>query len=520
MSEVILLSDTLSHGEIGNSRYMAPYVIASQLENAGFDARVIDYFTRIDDFFNYIESFLTEKILMIGISTTFLMPPASKAHVGRESSFCKFLWLSSEDELQRWFAQLRALLNKFNPNAKIVLGGTKAVNADFDKNVYGIVDFINIGAADLSLIDFVTALKKGARPEFIITERGTNILDNRTQAAKKHCPETNYLRKYAIQPNESLPIEISRGCVFNCRFCSFDRTSSARKDEQTLSAEFRRNYENYGTTVYHFCDDCFNDARSKVESVCNVILKLPFKIEWISYARVDLSIRAPETLEMMIESGAKGLYFGVESLNSVVAKNAGKGVPSEMVKEFLIDFRRKYSDRCLLQASLIAGLPGETTESFLDTGKWMLENASIDFLCLGPLTLAPYVEKLDKLMVDYSEYIRRPEAFGFTKVSFEPYYWEHATMNSDQAKYLAQQLFTQWRKKNNTFLRSIWLYPLMRSLGYSWEDIVLMSRDPSVTSRWYSEVPTKFRNYINKYHADLQSLNRQSKSSNGILHTV
>src|SRR5690606_35918718 len=143
---------------------------------------------------------------------------------------------------------------------------------------------------------------------------------------------------------------------------------------EILKTEFVRNYENFGTTVYHFCDDCFNDSRAKVESVCNVIGQLPFKIEWISYARVDLAIRAPETLEMMIESGVKGLYFGVESFNSVVAKNAGKGVPSEQVKQFLLDFKSKYKNQCLLQASFISGLPGETVESFNETGDWLVSH--------------------------------------------------------------------------------------------------------------------------------------------------
>ena len=71
MSDVLLLNDNMVFGTFGTSRYMGPYVLASQLERQGIETRVIDYFTRHPDFFNYLESFLSSETRILGIATTF-----------------------------------------------------------------------------------------------------------------------------------------------------------------------------------------------------------------------------------------------------------------------------------------------------------------------------------------------------------------------------------------------------------------------------------------------------------------
>ena len=145
MAEVILLSDTTSHGPLGDSRYMGPYIISSNLARAGFDTVVIDYFTRHSDLFNYLDQFLDSSTLIVGLSSTFLMPLENRAELGGRMSGSKIyqnpaLWQNDSQSLKNWFTELRVRVSTKSPNAKIVFGGTKALEAVADPELFSAID--------------------------------------------------------------------------------------------------------------------------------------------------------------------------------------------------------------------------------------------------------------------------------------------------------------------------------------------------------------------------------------------
>src|SRR5262249_33967039 len=157
---------------------------------------------------------------------------------------------------------------------------------------------------------------------------------------------------------------------------------------------------------------CFNDTRDKVETVCGIIKSLPFPIEWVSYARVDVHIKHPETLDLMVESGCRGLMYGVETFNHEAAKAAGKAVPPEKVKQFFLAAREKYRGQMLLNASFIVGLPHETPASQRATTQWLLEHNVFDWVACGLLGFLHYRKELDQSVLDYADYSRNPKRYG------------------------------------------------------------------------------------------------------------
>lgn len=481
--QIILLTDTVLFGEVGNGRYMGAYALASQLQDAGFRVLVIDYFTQHPDFFKFLEPYLSSDLLFVGLSTTFLVPftTARKVRANRSVGIDLYyngeLWLEDGSSLQGWFADLKRQIRRYNPNAKIIIGGAKSQFSIWRKHFYQDVDYVCLGPGDRALVSAATALLSG---QSIATKkfRDVQILENSEDREKKSCPTVRWTDNFAVQPGEALPIEVARGCIFNCKFCHYDKKESYRKDLSKLKEEFLHNYEKYGTTTYHFCDDCFNDHPKKVESICSTLISLPFKVEWVAYARVDVAVKFPETMQMMIDAGATGLYFGIESFTHQVALRAGKGTPADKVKEFLLDFKKKYSDKCLLEGSFIVGLPGETHETQQQTTEWIFQNPVFDFFTIGQLGIMPYVDDFDKLVFDYAEYSRHPEKYGFKKIDYSNRYWEHETFTSTEASQLASQIKAQWNEKFGfQRIKTVWLYPHMRSLGYSSDEIFAMVRD-------------------------------------------
>lgn len=512
MPEAIFLSDMNVWGEFGGVRYVGPYALASQLNQNGYQSTVIDFFTYKENFLDYLSDFLSEKTLFLGFSSTFLsvpIPYLTPRHTRKErisSYLTGELQFSEEAEFTQWFAQLKQLLNAKAPNCKLLLGGARAVNSFFKPNIYKVFDHIILGSADKTILEYANHLKYKT-PLKITDVVGLNLVDSSADNLNKTCPPTLWTKEFAVQKNEALPIEIARGCVFNCKFCNYDKKESFKKESDNLKQELIYNYEHFGTQSYHFCDDCFNDHPKKVEAVCNTIKSLPFKIEWLSYARVDVAVKFPHTLEMMIESGARSLFFGLESFNTVVARNAGKGTPTEKVKEFLLEFNKKYSNECLLEGSFITGLPGETEESLQETERWLLENPVLDFISIGSLNIRPYYSKLDKKVFDYADYARDPQKYGFTKISFNPHYWENSTMNSTTAEYWANRIKLSYMAiRPNGAVKCTFQYTHLRSLGFSKDEIFKMARS-NQSKIEMQKISKLFSGRLENYFLDLRKAN-------------
>ncbi len=482
------MSDSNLWGELGNIRYMGPYALAGSLREAGISTTIIDFFTRIPDFFRYIEDFLTEETLVVGISSTFLAPASFSYSKLKQRSdgpalfYSGDLWFDHGHELDTWLSKLKELMKVKSPRAKLVLGGAKSQYALFKEGPYKNFDYIVLGPADRTLVRLVETIEFDQQP-LVKTIRTANVLDNSIDVNNKFCPPSILIKEDSIPMGEAMPIEISRGCVFNCKFCHYDKKESFKKDLSVLKAELIHNYENFNTQFYSFCDDCFNDHPRKVEEVCNLFLSLPFKIEWAAYARVDVAVKFPHTADLMVEAGARGLYWGLESFNHVVARNAGKGTPTDKVQAFLVDFHSKYKNICLMEGSFVTGLPGETDQSLQELEEWLLKNPVLHLVTVGALNLMPYNASLDKAVIDYAEYSRDPKKYGFEEIRFAPPYWRHQTMDLPKAKDWAERIGSSYRKvRSRGIFKSIWAYPHVRGLGFSQEDSIRLICDEGLNN--------------------------------------
>lgn len=519
MAQVILLNDVSESQFNYGSRYVAPYVLAEVLENNGFNTIVIDHFTHIPDFFNYLKNFIGTETLFVGLATTFLsprIPPSidrSTRDVRYDNFMSHYLWLDTAESMRSWLTELRSTLSGYNPDCKIVLGGSKAgrpIDCGMGPhNPYnGLIDYLILGYAEEAVLHLAQSLaQKKAVENFSHT--GFKIINRFKKRDERYTPSTFFKRKHAVLWKESLPIEITRGCSFNCKYCFYDKSGSALKDLNSLKAEFIHNYEMFGTTNYNFSDDCFNDSRKKVESVCNTILGLPFKINWTSFARADLAVTFPETLDLMINSGAKGLYFGIESFNTPVAKKVGKGMPAERIKEMLVEARKRHFENCLFQGAFISGLPGDNEASLQETMDWLLANPVLDFVSVGTLVVGQFNASADNLTTDYSDISKNPEKYGFTKVTHNPEWWEHHTMDKAAAEKMTKSLLKQWLAAgHDNSIGGIWAVNSMFTLGYDWEQIKQMARNPATKHRYYEEKINRFEEYLARYCAELVSVNK------------
>jgi hypothetical protein len=220
-----------------------------------------------------------------------------------------------------------------------------------------------------------------------------------------------------IMPNETLPIEISRGCIFRCKFCAFPLNGKSKgewvKHYEVLKDEMIYNYETYGTTKYIFADDTYNDSAEKITELYEqVFSKLPFKLEFSSYIRIDLMHRFRETADVLEKSGLKSALLGIETNNLESGKAIGKGLIFEKQMDYIRELKQKQFKDTLVTSGFIFGLPNDTKESLNDLENFLIsdQNPLDDWLC-KPLGLNPVDKSKHKNY--FSEFDLNHEQYGY-----------------------------------------------------------------------------------------------------------
>lgn len=522
--EVIFLSDVATGSPSRFSRYLGPYVLASRLEQEGVPTLVVDFFTDLEDPLKYIESFLSPSTKVVGLSSTFLTQASVSSVVKgrsgrsdvRKAINSSYLWFGEAEDLNQWLLSLKQIMNKRCPGAHLVLGGgrtpfiLKYLNC-YRPNPFRQFDYFYVGNSEKGLLDL---LRGAPETKTVFDFEGCPLQVIHSQD-DEGCPETIHSERTGLLWGEALPIEISRGCRFSCKFCYFEKRTSRVKDQKVLKTEMIRNYEHFGTQSYYFSDDCFNDSREKVESVCSTLSSLPFKVDFVTYARPDMSVKYPDTLEAMVEAGCAGIFWGIETFNWKAGLKAGKGMRPELIIEAFADWRRKYKEKCIFQGSFIVGLPGETPESQRQTIETVCESDFFDLVSIGPLNIIDFDpnQKNFDASLHLSEYSRNPEKYGLKKVSFDPMFWEHETMSFPEAETLSDEFIKQWyQRKWKSLLGSIWHYPPLRSLGFSKEDLIKISREPMEGWDLSIQIGQMRSAWQKKYWENLVLLNKKKES--------
>tara|TARA_R110002153_G_scaffold29711_3_gene91126 strand:+ start:46853 stop:48208 length:1356 start_codon:yes stop_codon:yes gene_type:complete len=347
MSDVILFTDV--NGCFGFGRYAGTYRIATELRNMNLKVQTIDFcmsFT-VQEILEIIKKYITKKTKMVGISSTFLVTSnnniVDRVNMGIANTKSTSVGWNKEE-----FNLISNYIKKINSEIKIVVGGSKI-------------------KYDVPNVDFWVA---GEGENFI----RKMFLNNNTfnfNTSKIEWNESDYIFK-----NEHLPIEIARGCIFKCSFCSYNLNGKKQNDyvksTDVVREELISNYQKYGTTGYMFCDDTYNDTVSKVKKYYKMLSNLPFEIEFSTYMRLDLIASKPETIDMLYDSGCRSVFFGIETFNKEAGKNIGKGMDSNKIKDTLYTLKERWPET-VIGAGFIAGLPHETEKSLDDTIAWLKE---------------------------------------------------------------------------------------------------------------------------------------------------
>jgi radical SAM superfamily enzyme YgiQ (UPF0313 family) len=394
MVDVVIISD--SADRVHWFRGIGPYRIATEIRNHNFSCQVLDFcgFYNFDTWCKLVDVYVNEETKIIGISSNWMAIPnllggrytGIMMGEGVETKFDtddiytqSFSFAFTFDAEQRFVNYIK----QRSPNAKIIMGGARSV--DFIKKDW--VDHIFLGFSESQLIDYLKNYKTKEYPRLINWDIESSKNWDFTCSGYIKYSENDF-----IMPGETLPLEIGRGCIFKCKFCSFPllgkKKGSYIKDPAIVYDELMENYNRWGTTNYVISDETFNDNIDKLRSLRDVIKRLPFKTNFWAFCRLELVGAHPEQIQLLLDIGLREMQYGMETLNDQTAKAISKGLPAEQKKEILKFAKLTWKDKVRIKANFIVGLPYETKESIIKTAEWILsDNCPIDFASLFPYIL-------------------------------------------------------------------------------------------------------------------------------------
>lgn len=250
------------------------------------------------------------------------------------------------------FALSRAIKEAF-PQKTVVIGGPHATMAGLDMiaNIEAI-DLAVIGEGERTILEIATWQEAGGdilelprikgiiyrregRPYFTGTRPTIENIDPLPFPAKQLIPMDRYDFRWPVGDRQLKATNIitSRGCPFNCNFCSTP-TNWGRHvrgySPQRAVEEIRWNRDNFAAEVLWFFDDTFNYNQKRTEELCRLIIREKLGIRFVAELRID--VLSYELLALMREAGVQYISFGVEAGSERVRRDIiHKNINNEQV---------------------------------------------------------------------------------------------------------------------------------------------------------------------------------------------
>ncbi len=119
-----------------------------------------------------------------------------------------------------------------------------------------------------------------------------------------------------IGGKRTVMVQTSRGCPFDCSFCSVTGMFGKKFRHRSIGAILKelRQYDAPDHFVF-FCDDNFTANRRRTRELMEAMIAEGFRFRWSTQVRTDLA-RDPDLVRLMRRAGCHTVFIGFESVNA------------------------------------------------------------------------------------------------------------------------------------------------------------------------------------------------------------
>jgi len=218
-----------------------------------------------------------------------------------------------------------------------------------------------------------------------------DLLERKPDLYNKPIPiiDRSYLRKFIISNFGT--IDCSRGCPFNCSFCSIINVQGRKmrvRSAGSLVETIRENYRRHKIRFYFFTDDNFA-RNSEWREVFGALIRMREEenIPIRFMIQVDTqSHKIPDFIDMAARAGCTQVFIGMESINPENLKAVGKTQNNvQSYRDLVESWHRK---KIVTHAAYIFGFPFDTPASVRDDVRKLQSELGVEqasFFMLTPI---------------------------------------------------------------------------------------------------------------------------------------
>ena len=251
--------------------------------------------------------------------------------------------------------ELVRLLKQLRPGLTIVLGGPEVSYEWDEQEIVRLADYVITGEADVKFAEVCSKILGGQMPASKI------IPAELPDCAKLRLPYDLYDEQDVA--HRVIYVEASRGCPFECEFCLSSLDIPVRQFSLDEFLGQMQRLLDRGAKRFKFVDRTFNLSAKTSAAILAFFLERFQPGHFLHFEMVP--DRLPEGLRGLISQfpmGALQFEIGIQTFNENVGRAIKRKQDPARIEENFRFLRAQTGVH--IHADLIAGLPGESLESF------------------------------------------------------------------------------------------------------------------------------------------------------------
>jgi radical SAM superfamily enzyme YgiQ (UPF0313 family) len=358
---------------------IGPAYLAASLRHAGHDPRIVDGLGA-NPF--QVTPLFDDKVMAIGLRSEEIVE-----RIEGKPDLIGISCMFSQDwpEVRRL---IRLVRHRF-PSVPIVAGGEHiTATPEFTLRSTPEVDVCVIGEGEETIVDLANALATGGSfdgiPGLMVRDharvRSTGprarirTLDDIPWPAWDLVDLDKYLNNglgYGVDRGRSMPMLATRGCPYQCTFCSNPEMWTTRwyaRDPGLVLDEISAYQERYGATNFDFYDLTAIVKRSWIIEFTQLILDRKMQFTWQLPSGTRSEAIDREVSRRLYVSGCRNMSYAPESGSPEVLKRIKKVVNLERLETSVLGAVR---ERLNVKLNIIMGFPGESKKELGETLRFL-----------------------------------------------------------------------------------------------------------------------------------------------------
>jgi len=380
----------------------------------------------------------------------------------------------------------RDLINKVRKrflNALIIGGGEHITAVPIQSMEDSAIDIGVLGEGEETAVEIASAFAKNQldpanisgtvyrnqEGEIIINERRPRRLDldNIPPPAWDLMPIENYLERgygFGVNRGRSMPMMASRGCPYQCTFCSNPAMWTTRwiaRDAELLLDEMQMYQDKYGIENFDFYDLTAIVKKPWIVDFCNKIEERGMSFTWQLPSGTRSEAIDGEVAALLYKSGCRNMSYSPESGSISVLKRIKKKITTDSVIDSI---KASFKNGMNIKCNIIFGFPGETLKEVFESYRFIVRMALAGAYDISVWAFSPYpgselfahIAETNDLKMDDAYYDSlRSYADASKTVSYSIYFSDR---NLKLLRFIGTALFyiTSWTRRPIRPFRIIW----------------------------------------------------------------